>query len=193
MTSTIEAHLPKLIKSPSLLLKAQQNWTLISSAFFDIDVVDDYNLSCVCATVKVETASTFEPIKEYGSPNYLVNNYYKNTLIRKQLGNLSAQDAIAYCGRGFIQLTGRNNYHNFSTHIKHPEIMMHPDMLCEPGYAAKALAWYWQTRGLVQLCQQLKTAKPQYHRALLIEIRRKVNGGLNGLDEFLDSVALLAT
>lgn len=183
--------LPQLIKPGTSLQQSEDNWKAIVESFFDINVVDDYNLACICATVKVETASTFAPIKEYGNRNYFTRMYWTNVRTRKQLGNLTQADAYTFYGRGYIQLTGRNNYLKVSEDLKIPDLLQNPDIACEPLIAGKVLAWYWEKHGLVGLCEQLKTAKPDYYPAMLMEIRRRVNGGLNGLGEFLSTLKIL--
>jgi putative chitinase len=62
------------------------------------------------ATVRHETAATFLPIMERGGQDYFVRRYWDNKKVAKALGNLSQQDAIMYAGRGYVQITGRDNY-----------------------------------------------------------------------------------
>lgn len=173
------------------LSEAEINWKSIEDAFFDIDVVDEWNLGCMAATIKIETASTFKPIKEYGSQNYFVRNYWDNIKIRKMLGNIMQSDAYNFCGRGFIQLTGRANVTKFANAIHMPDIIQHPDKLNTPHIAAQAAVWYWKNHGLIPLCLQLQKIKPEHKGTLLMEIRRRVNGGLNGFAEFLAATKVL--
>lgn len=67
-------------------------------------------LAYMLATTFHETAYTMQPIQEYGSKDYFINRYWGNVKIRKALGNLSPSDAVNFSGKGFVQLTGRNNY-----------------------------------------------------------------------------------
>ena len=59
------------------------------------------------ATVKHETADTFQPIEERGGYNYF------RYLIGK-LGIRTLAEANKYKGRGYIQITGLKNYEKFS-------------------------------------------------------------------------------
>ena len=67
-------------------------------------------LAYMLATTYHETAFTMQAVKEYGSDQYFVKRYWENKKIAAELGNRSAQDAIDFCGKGFVQLTGRYNY-----------------------------------------------------------------------------------
>lgn len=56
----------------------------------------DNELAYVLATVKWETAHTMQPVKEYGSENYLKSKKY-----------------YPYYGRGLVQITWKDNYAKF--------------------------------------------------------------------------------
>jgi hypothetical protein len=65
------------------------------------------------ATAYHETAGTMQPIHEYGSREYLRNNYDvtgRRPAYARNMGNISPGDGVRYAGRGYVQLTWRNNY-----------------------------------------------------------------------------------
>lgn len=65
------------------------------------------------ATAYLETARTMRPIKEYGSDSYFNDRYGpegRKPALARQLGNTQRGDGARFCGRGYVQLTGRTNY-----------------------------------------------------------------------------------
>lgn len=71
---------------------------------------DPRKLAYILATDWHEGDKTMQPIKEYGSDAYFVKMYWDNKKLAKELGNLSRQDAIDFCGKGKPMITGRANY-----------------------------------------------------------------------------------
>jgi putative chitinase len=63
----------------------------------------------------------------------------------KQLGNTHSGDGQRYIGRGFIQLTGRENYRKAGHALGLP-LEQHPKILEKPEVAAKVSVWYWKHR-----------------------------------------------
>ena len=63
----------------------------------------------------------------------------------KILGNKNVGDGEKYHGRGFIQLTGRDNYRMAQQALKIP-LLQQPELAERPDVAAKIAVWYWQTR-----------------------------------------------
>jgi len=80
----------------------------------DVGLVDLRWLAYMLATVWHETAATMQPIKERGSTDYFIKRYWMNKKIRDALGNTSPQDAVNFCGKGYVQITGRRNYTKMS-------------------------------------------------------------------------------
>ena len=93
---------------------------------------------------------------------------------RKDLGNTQAGDGFRYRGRGLIQVTGRANYADAADALNEPLIDF-PEILERPDVAAMSAAWFWNSRYLNQMADIGEFQK----------ITRKINGGLNGLDDRL--------
>jgi len=115
-------------------------------------------------------------VKELGGDQYLARYDTGNLALR--LGNTPEADGDGqlYCGRGLIQITGRNNYRACSMALFEDErLLKRPQMLEEPQWAAESAAWFWHSRGLNQLAD-----RGEFNR-----ITRHINGGLNGLEDRL--------
>jgi len=95
-------------------------------------------LAYMLATTLHETAYTMQPVKEYGSDQYFIKLYWQNEKIAKQLGNICAQDAIDFCGKGYVQITGRNNYKRMGKILNIP-LMTNPDLAMDKTIATKIL------------------------------------------------------
>ena len=110
---------------------------------------------------------------EYASkPNKqeaIANRIYAN---RMGNGDEASGDGFRYCGRGLIQLTGKNNYTIFAASIETPVEEI-------PGYlqtfegAVQSACWFWEQNNLN------KEADAKDIRTMT----RKINGGFIGLED----------
>jgi putative chitinase len=90
---------------------------------------------------------------------------------RRDLGNTQPGDGRKYKGAGFIQLTGRANYSEFSKFMKDPKIMDGVDYVAL-NYPATSAGFWWTNNNMNALCDRNPTVE---------EVTRRVNGGLNGI------------
>lgn len=138
------------LKSP--LKNVEANWPIIKSALIAHGITYDSGLIAALATIGAEVRS-FAPIREYGSAAYFQRMYDPQSLdldrrkVAASLGNTEPGDGAKFCGRGFVQLTGRANYRELSDHVG-VDLEEHPDELLKSGPAAIALAHYFRTRGV---------------------------------------------
>ena len=63
----------------------------------------------------------------------------------KALGNVKPGDGARYAGRGYIQLTGRDNYKRAGQALGLP-LEQRPELVERPDVAAKVAVWFWQNR-----------------------------------------------
>jgi len=93
---------------------------------------------------------------------------------RADLGNTVKGDGSKYRGRGLIQITGRANYAACGEGLG-LDLIGKPELLELPQHAAMSAAWFWSTKGLNTLSDQGE----------FVKITRRINGGLNGLEDRL--------
>jgi putative chitinase len=96
------------------------------------------HLAYLLGTTYHETAFTMAPIREHGGIDYFYRMYDKNgdrPRIAAQLGNTRPGDGVRYCGRGFVQLTGRNNYVRAGAKLG-VDLEGHPDLAMDAHNAA---------------------------------------------------------
>lgn len=133
------------------------------------------------ATIRAES-ETFAPVEEQPSrfntsPDGLPFDLYDH---RRDLGNEGPPDGYLYRGRGFVQLTGRDNYRRLGELLGlGRRLLEHPDAALEPLAAGRILAAFLASRRM-----PLKEALLEGD---LRRARRLVNGGLHGLDRFTDA------
>ncbi|AVO57556.1 glycoside hydrolase family 19 protein [Pseudomonas chlororaphis] len=115
-------------------------------------------------------------VRELGNDQYL--SKYDTGSLAARLGNTPEADGDGqkYRGRGLIQVTGRNNYRQCSLGLFGDErLLALPELLEQPQWAAESAAWFWQQNGLNELAD-----RDQFN-----SITRRINGGLNGLEDRL--------
>jgi peptidoglycan L-alanyl-D-glutamate endopeptidase CwlK len=150
----------------------------VLGAVDDADLDDRPMVLMALATIRAETAG-FEPIDEFksrfnSSPNGHPFDLYDN---RADLGNRGAPDGARYKGRGFVQLTGRDNYRRIGRQLGLP-LLQNPELANESVVAARILAAFLRGKELA-IKQALVDGD-------LRAARRLVNGGSHGLDRFTE-------
>jgi putative chitinase len=103
-------------------------------------------------------------------PQKIANKVYANRMAN---GNEASGDGFRFRGRGYIQLTGRDNYTQFGKAIG-VDIPSNPDLVASK-YALASAAWFWSKNGLNRLADGGATD------AVVTSITRRVNGGTIGL------------
>jgi len=98
-------------------------------------------LAYMLATAYHETAHTLQPISEYGGKDYFTLHYDvqgSNPKRAIEHGNTSPGDGVRYRGRGYVQLTWKNNYATFSK-ILGVDLVNEPDRALEPAIATQIM------------------------------------------------------
>lgn len=152
------------------------NWPLIEGALDRHEISSLSTRIAAIATVGVETGR-FSPIRERGGPAYFTKNYEGRT----DLGNNQPGDGARFCGRGYIQITGRSNYAEYGRKVG-ADLIATPDLALDPAIGAEVLALFFVAKNIPKLADAGKWES----------VRRRVNGGLNGWDRFSAYVAALS-
>lgn len=99
-------------------------------------LVDPRHLAYMFATVYHEVARSMQPIREWGDARYFFRLYDidgERPGTARHLGNLQPGDGARFCGRGFVQLTGRRNYRRMTDLLAMPRFGL--DLVAKPDAA----------------------------------------------------------
>ena len=105
-------------------------------------------------------------------PDKIANKVYGG---RMGNGPESSGDGAKFCGRGYIQLTGKDNYTAFGKSINE-DMSSNPDKVAS-SYALLSAAWFFNKNGLHKMADGgagIDTVKA---------ITKRVNGGYIGIDD----------
>ena len=105
-------------------------------------------------------------------PEKIANYVYAN---RMGNGTESSGEGWKFRGRGYIQLTGKNGYSNFSQSVGE-DCVSNPDLVASK-YPLASAAWFFSRNGLNQIADQGP------NESVVEKVTRRVNGGKNGLNE----------
>jgi putative chitinase len=118
-------------------------------------------------------------------PEKIANKVYGG---RMGNGPEASGEGAKFCGRGYIQLTGKDNYTAFGKSINE-DICANPQAVADK-YALLSAAWFFNKNGLHKLADGGATD------AVVTSITKRVNGGTIGLADrikhFKEYHALLA-
>jgi putative chitinase len=104
------------------------------------------------------------------NPQKIANKVYGN---RMGNGDEASGDGFKFRGRGYIQLTGKDNYTAFGKSIGE-DICSNPDKVASQ-YALLSAAWFFSKNGLHKMADGGATD------AVVTSITKRVNGGTIGL------------
>ncbi len=139
-TTPSDAKIPRVMAS-----RNQANELLLASTAFGAGL-RGLELAAFLAQCAHESTG-FNDLKELGGDEYLRRMYDPQHAPRTAaiLGNTKPGDGIKYAGRGFIQLTGRDNYRMAGEALGLP-LLDKPELAARPDIAARIAVWYWKSR-----------------------------------------------
>lgn len=99
----------------------------------------------------------------------IANRIYAN---RMGNGNEQSGDGYRYCGRGLIQLTGKENYSRYAQSLKINLDEVIKNLSTVEGCVQSA-CWFWKTNNLNQWAD----------KGDILTLTKRINGGTIGLDD----------
>jgi len=113
---------------------------------------------------------TLEEANKYAKqPEKIANKIYGG---RMGNGPESSGDGFRYCGRGLIQLTGKENYTWFAESLEMP-LEDVPEYLQTFEGAVQSACWFWETNKLNQWAD----------KGDILTLTKRINGGTIGLED----------
>jgi putative chitinase len=116
---------------------------------------------------------TPESAKEYErKPEKIANIVYAN---RMGNGPQASGEGYKFRGRGYIQLTGKDNYSAFDKTVE-DDILANPDLVATK-YPLLSAAWFFHKNGLHKIADEGATDEA------VTKVTKRVNGGTIGLPD----------
>lgn len=157
------------------------NLPSVLAALTEAKLQDRLMVLMALATIRAETES-FEPLPEGRSRYNTSPSGHPFDLydFRSDIGNGKKGDGERFRGRGYVQLTGKDNYKRYGEAIGlATDLVKQPDLACDPKIAGALLAAFI---GSKEVAIKEALLDQDFARA-----RRLVNGGSHGLDRFTDA------
>jgi putative chitinase len=181
--STITPAMVRLMFPATPLGNIVKNLPYVISGLRWAGLTDRPMLLMALSTIRAETEG-FVPISEGvsqyntdpGQPPF--DKYEPGTPAGKSLGNTQSGDGARFKGRGYVQLTGRDNYQRIGPQID-VDLVGNPDLANDAADAGKILAQF-----LLNHQDKIRAALAKND---LKAARVAVNGGTHGLAPFVDA------
>lgn len=181
----LKGNAPQLIfpQLPAIMEKFEINTPLRMAHFLGQCAHESWGFTAVRENLNYSAAALHKTFKKYfptlqsaeayaRQPEKIANFVYANRIGN---GPIESGDGWKYRGRGYIQLTGKANYRDFDRFVD-DDIVTNPDLVATK-YPLTSAAWFWHTRGLNKLADTGATELE------IAKVTKKVNGGLNGLQD----------
>ena len=97
-------------------------------------------------------------------------------------GDEATKEGYKFRGRGYIQLTGKDNYRAFGTTVD-DNIMDHPDLVAS-RYPLLSAAWFWSRSSINALADRGASDES------VTQVTKRVNGGIGGLADRIQKFRL---
>jgi putative chitinase len=135
----------------------------------------NYSAERLCAVWPSRFPNLEAAAPYHRNPEAIANKVYSG---RMGNGPEDSGEGFAFRGRGVVQLTGRDNYQRCGDGLG-VDLVGNPDLLKDPKYAMLSAGWFWNKTNLNALADS----------GDLETMTRRINGGLNGLNDRLKHIA----
>ncbi len=132
----------------------------------------NYSAKGLCGIFRKYFPSVTVALQYERKPEKIANKVYAN---RMGNGNEASGDGWKHRGRGYIQLTGKDNYKAFDATVPE-DIMSNPDLVATK-YALASAAFFFKKNGLWAICDR------GADNATVTAVTKRVNGGTIGLED----------
>jgi putative chitinase len=148
--------------------------------------LESMNFTAVAENVNYSAQRLLQVFPKYFE-NVDVNTYARNPqkigsrVYANRMGNgdEASGDGFRYRGRGYVQLTGKNNYRSFSTFVGE-DCVADPDLVATK-YPLASAAFYFNSNKIWTICDR------GANDATVTSVTKAVNGGTHGLAERLQN------
>jgi putative chitinase len=130
----------------------------------------NYSAKGLCGIFRKYFPSVTVALQYERKPEKIANKVYAN---RMGNGSEASGDGWKHRGRGYIQLTGKDNYEAFDATVPE-DIMANPDLVATK-YALASAAFFFKKNGLWAICDRGAGMDT------VTAVTKRVNGGTIGL------------
>jgi len=135
----------------------------------------NYRASTMCRVWPSRFASEVEAEPYAMNPQKLANRVYNGRMGNK----IGSNDGWLYAGKGFIQLTGKDNVRAFAEHIGRDSLVDDPSPIAT-DLAMDSAIFFFEKNGLFNVADE------GVNDDVIKKITRRVNGGYHGLDDRIE-------
>ena len=154
--------------------RARLYLTHLMAAAAEYSIDSPVRLAAWLAQLAHETDS-FKYLQEIWGPTPAQRRYEPPSDLARTLGNTKPGDGKRFKGRGFVMITGRDNYRKFGA-LLGLDLEGDPEQAAQPAIAARIAGAYWKNKRLNEPADagDFET------------ITRRINGGMNGWESRLE-------
>ena len=168
----------KLNEKYKTILEEKGINTPLRLSHFMAQIEHESGLKPISENLNYSSKGLYKTFKKYFTNPIIANKYAKqpekiaNRVYANRMGNGNevSGEGWKYRGRGFIQITGKENYFRLANDTD-LDCFKNPDLLLEEANAMVSALWFWNLKGLNALADKDD----------IIGITKNINGGLNGI------------